>query len=110
VLWCVTAHDAYVVDAGRSDELFSVGAVGRTWNWSDIQDFGLSSFTRIYDNDVIQVFLPCSNDTCSKKNLHYYFILILLYTSRYQLMASGQNPTHWPGIFAYALSLSCPAP
>ncbi len=42
-----------------SDEFFSLnvaGAVGRTWNWSDIQDFGLTAFTRIYDNDVIQVF------------------------------------------------------
>ncbi len=45
--------------SGDSDELFSLNvarAVGRTWNWSDIQDFGLTAFTRIYDNDVIQVF------------------------------------------------------
>ncbi len=41
--------------AGSSDELFSLN-VGRTWNWSDIQDFGLTVFTRIYDNDVIQVY------------------------------------------------------
>jgi hypothetical protein len=40
---------------GYSDEFFSL-TVGRTWNWSDIQDFGLTVFTRIYDNDVIQVF------------------------------------------------------
>jgi hypothetical protein len=45
--------------SGYSDELFSLnvaGAVGRTWNWTDIQDFGLTAFTRIYDNDAIQVF------------------------------------------------------
>jgi hypothetical protein len=48
------------VGAGNkvSDELFllDTSAVRRTWNWSDIQDVGLTAFTRIYDNDVIQVF------------------------------------------------------
>jgi hypothetical protein len=53
-LWLHGGYSSYY-----SDEIFSLnvaGAVGRTWNWSDIQDFGLTAFTRIYDNDVIQVF------------------------------------------------------
>jgi hypothetical protein len=53
-LWVHGGYSSY-----WSDEFFSLnvaGAVGRTWNWSDIQDFGLTTFTRIYDNDVIQVF------------------------------------------------------
>ena len=43
--------------AGESqDELFLlVHCAGRTWNWSDIEDVGVTVFTRIYDDDVIQV-------------------------------------------------------
>ncbi len=45
-------------DSGEGeDELFLLEAAASTWNWSDIQDFGLTAFTRIYDNDVIQVFI-----------------------------------------------------
>jgi hypothetical protein len=40
---------------GSSDEFFSIGVV-RSWAWSDLQDFGLTVFTRIHDNDVILVF------------------------------------------------------
>jgi hypothetical protein len=44
----------------KSDELFLLAhprriGPGGTWNWSDIQDVGLTAFTRIYDDDVIQV-------------------------------------------------------
>jgi hypothetical protein len=59
VLWCVYGSWLGRAGAGTSDDLLSLNAaeaVGRTWTWSDVQDFGLTAFTRIYDNDVIQVF------------------------------------------------------
>jgi hypothetical protein len=43
-----TSNELFVVDV-------TVNGAGRTWNWSDIQDVGLTAFTRIYDDDVIQV-------------------------------------------------------
>ncbi len=69
------------------DELFLLKG-GRTWEWSDIQDVGLSAFTPIYDNDVIQVF-TCSNDTFSK---HMSFFITFSTFGYFQVSAN----VSWP--------------
>ncbi len=110
---CYDTHDLYVLVQGTSSRTSFF-----CWIRPQLDERGTGQISKMlvsrrslgFMTTMSSRSLTCSNDTSKKTYIFVYFILILLDTSRYQRMVTGQNRTPPTGTFPSALSLFCPAP